>query len=124
MGDDSQGPWATEKTKETTPAETADKEVEKNEGQEDVEKVEVVKRDEEKDVDGGEEEEVDEKDQDEQKKDDLMHIVEPDEEEEMWEKVNERKINSTLPPRPSRGSVIAEVSVFSCFCPVFGMNIK
>lgn len=34
-----------------------------------------------------------------------MHIVEPDEEAEMWEKVNERKLTFTLPPRPARGSV-------------------
>eukprot|EP00602_Paraphysomonas_sp_CaronLab_P007649 CAMPEP_0185024920 /NCGR_PEP_ID=MMETSP1103-20130426/8081_1 /TAXON_ID=36769 /ORGANISM="Paraphysomonas bandaiensis, Strain Caron Lab Isolate" /LENGTH=589 /DNA_ID=CAMNT_0027558009 /DNA_START=42 /DNA_END=1811 /DNA_ORIENTATION=- len=37
-----------------------------------------------------------------------MHIVEPDEEEEMWERVNERKISYTLPPRPNRGSYINE----------------
>lgn len=37
--------------------------------------------------------------------DPTMHIVEPDEEAEMWEKVNERKMTFTLPPRPPRGSV-------------------
>lgn len=31
-------------------------------------------------------------------------IIEPDEEEEKWEKVNERKLSLTLPPRPPRGS--------------------
>jgi hypothetical protein len=41
--------------------------------------------------------------------DPTMHIVEPDEEEEMWEKVNERKIAFTLPPRPARGSTIGQV---------------
>ena len=37
--------------------------------------------------------------------DPTMHIVEPDEEAEKWEKVNERKLTFTLPPRPPRGSV-------------------
>lgn len=34
-----------------------------------------------------------------------IHIVEPDEEAEKWEKVNERKISNILPPRPARSSV-------------------
>ena len=38
-----------------------------------------------------------------------VFIVEPDEEAEMWQKVNERKINYTLPPRPARGSETTEV---------------
>jgi hypothetical protein len=38
-----------------------------------------------------------------------LHIVEPDEEAEMWERVNERKISYTMPPRPTRGSFIGEV---------------
>lgn len=37
-----------------------------------------------------------------------VHIHEPDEEDEKWEKVNERKHGNTLPPRPARGSGIAE----------------
>jgi pre-mRNA-processing factor 17 len=37
-----------------------------------------------------------------------MHIVEPDEEEEMWEKKNERKQTFTLPPRPTRGTIANE----------------
>jgi pre-mRNA-processing factor 17 len=37
-----------------------------------------------------------------------IHIQEPDEEDEKWEKVNERKMAFTLPPRPARGSQIAE----------------
>ena len=37
--------------------------------------------------------------------DPTMHIVEPDEEDEQWEKVNERKLSFTLPKRPPRGSV-------------------
>ncbi|KAJ1413180.1 WD40-repeat-containing domain protein [Ochromonadaceae sp. CCMP2298] len=42
-----------------------------------------------------------------------VHILEPDEEEEMWEKVNERKLTYTLPPRPKRGSQMADAtSVF------------
>jgi hypothetical protein len=39
-----------------------------------------------------------------------IHIVEPDEEDEKWELVNERKQSYTLPPRPPRGSQIAEVN--------------
>ena len=46
--------------------------------------------------------------------DPTLHIVEPDEEEEMWEKVNERKIAFTLPPRPARGSQIGPVCVSIC----------
>ncbi len=38
-----------------------------------------------------------------------VHIVESDEEAEMWEKVSERKIRHVLPPRPARGSQIDEV---------------
>jgi pre-mRNA-processing factor 17 len=37
-----------------------------------------------------------------------VHILEPDEEEEKWEKVNERKQSYTLPPRPARGSGVAD----------------
>lgn len=37
-----------------------------------------------------------------------VHILEPDEEEEKWEKVNERKMAFTLPPRPARGSQVVE----------------
>ena len=43
-------------------------------------------------------------------RDPTIHIVEPDEEAEMWERVNERKISATLPPRPPRGSVPQAVS--------------
>jgi hypothetical protein len=39
-----------------------------------------------------------------------VHIVEPDEEAEKWERVNEKKLTFTLPPRPARGSCIGEVS--------------
>ena len=43
-----------------------------------------------------------------------MFIVEPDEESEKWERVNERKMGNLLPPRPARGSVAGESrSVFS-----------
>lgn len=42
-----------------------------------------------------------------------MFVVEPDEEDEKWEKVNERKQTFTLPPRPPRGSVpVADRSIF------------
>jgi pre-mRNA-processing factor 17 len=37
-----------------------------------------------------------------------MFIIEPDEEAEKWEKVNERKSNHTMAPRPARGSVAGE----------------
>ena len=37
-----------------------------------------------------------------------VHIVEPDEEAEKWERVNEKKLTFTLPPRPTRGSCIGE----------------
>lgn len=40
--------------------------------------------------------------------DPTVHILEPDEEEEKWEKVNERKLSFTLPPRPARGSQVLE----------------
>lgn len=39
-----------------------------------------------------------------------MHIVEPDEEAEMWEKVNERKMSYVLPPRPARDSQTTEAT--------------
>jgi pre-mRNA-processing factor 17 len=37
-----------------------------------------------------------------------MHIIEPEEEDEKWERKNERKLQHTLPPRPSRGSTAIE----------------
>eukprot|EP01041_Mallomonas_annulata_P007938 gene7938-16262_t len=37
-----------------------------------------------------------------------VHISEPDEEAEMWERVAERKMGFTMPPRPQRGSETAE----------------
>lgn len=37
-----------------------------------------------------------------------VHILEPEESEVMWEKVNERKMGLRLPPRPSRGSSATE----------------
>jgi len=40
--------------------------------------------------------------------DPTMHIVEPDEEDEKWEKLTERKIGFTMPPRPQRGSQASE----------------
>ena len=45
-----------------------------------------------------------------------IFIVEPDEEQEMWEKVNERKQSYSLPPRPPRGSEPVEVLVWVCTC--------
>lgn len=92
LGDDSQGPWATERVQATAPVAVE----EKKEEQEEKQKKEAKK-------DEGE------KEKDEKQGDSLVHIVEPDEEDEMWEKVNERKISRTLPPRPARGSTISEV---------------
>jgi pre-mRNA-processing factor 17 len=37
-----------------------------------------------------------------------VHIVEPDEEDEKWEKKTERKMKFIMPPRPSRGSGVQE----------------
>jgi pre-mRNA-processing factor 17 len=37
-----------------------------------------------------------------------MYIAEPDEEEEKWERVTERKLNYVLPPRPHRGALPME----------------
>ena len=42
-----------------------------------------------------------------------LHIVEPEADDEVWEKKNERKMGFVLPPRPARGATIAEVAV-SC----------
>lgn len=57
--------------------------------------------------------ESDELDAEDLNRDPTVHIVEPDEEAEMWEKVNERKISATLPPRPPRGSIPQAVSTDS-----------
>ena len=38
-----------------------------------------------------------------------LHIVEPEADDEVWEKKNERKMGFVLPPRPARGATIAEV---------------
>ena len=37
-----------------------------------------------------------------------VFIIEPDEDAEKWEKVNERKLNHTMAPRPARGSIADE----------------
>lgn len=51
--------------------------------------------------------------------DPTMHIIEPDEEEEKWERVNERKLHTVLPPRAARGTPIAPVRHRLCYyyCP-------
>ena len=41
---------------------------------------------------------------------DNVFIVEPDKEDEKWEKKNERKLGNTLPARPTRGSIPNEAS--------------
>jgi hypothetical protein len=38
-----------------------------------------------------------------------VHIVEPDEEAEMWERKEENKLSFTLPPRPPRGALPPKV---------------
>lgn len=38
-----------------------------------------------------------------------LHILEPEAEDEVWEKKNERQMGFVLPPRPARGATIAEV---------------
>lgn len=47
-----------------------------------------------------------------------MHIIEPEEQEEIWERQTERKQGFILPPRPSRGNVANEVmsNVFFFLC--------
>ena len=86
------GPWAVEKVEEPVEKPPEESKVEK-----------------EKPIDtSATENEAQENAVPEEKEDALMHIAEPDEEEEKWEKVNERKINRALPPRPGRGSTISE----------------
>ena len=97
LGDESQGPWATERVEETAVTIPA------------VEEESETKNEKEDKEEEKEKEEDKEGDKEEKEEDNLVHIVEPDEEEEMWEKVNERKISRTLPPRPARGSTISEV---------------
>ncbi len=89
LGDDSEGPWAAEEKaepiirvwkKKASELEAERAEKEEEEGGTKVAAIDI---------------------------DPTMHIVEPDEEAEKWEKVNERKINYLLPPRPRRGSVAA-----------------
>ena len=49
-----------------------------------------------------------------------IYIVEPEEEDEKWEKVNERKMSSLLPPRQARGSQVrmlaATLLMLCCYC--------
>lgn len=40
-----------------------------------------------------------------------VHIVEPDEEAEMWERKEENKLSFTLPPRPPRGALPPKVTI-------------
>ena len=83
LGDESSGPWAMSKTEEK-PAE-----------------VESI-QEQEKTA----EEKAEQPDEKSEPKDPTMHILEPEEEDEMWEKVNERKMGYVLPPRPARGSKV------------------
>lgn len=46
----------------------------------------------------------------EEEADKTLHIHEPDEEAEKWEKVTERKMAFVMPPRPKRGSGIVEAT--------------
>ena len=42
--------------------------------------------------------------------DKTMYIIEPDEEAEKWERYNEKKLGSTVPSRPARGSTTKEAT--------------
>ena len=53
--------------------------------------------------------------------DPTMHIIEPDDEEEKWERVNERKLHTVLPPRAARGTPIAPVRLLWC-CYYFAVS--
>ena len=82
LGDGSAGPWAMSKSDEKVVVEAIEEE----------EKVDEIQDDSLK--------------SDKKEKDPTMHILEPEEEDEMWEKVNERKMSYVLPPRPARGSQV------------------
>ena len=92
-GDGSSGPGAMSKTEEKVVVEAIEEEEKVEEGQED-----ALKSDDKKEK---EKDKVIEK-----PIDPTMHILEPEEEDEMWEKVNERKMGYTMPPRPARGSQV------------------
>ena len=89
LGDDTSGPWAMSKSDEKVAVEAIG----------DEEKIEEMPADSLKGEDSLKSE----------KKDPNMHILEPEEEDEMWEKVNERKMSYVLPPRPARGSQVSFV---------------
>lgn len=100
IGDGASGPWAPmpEKPKivirETEPKQPTESEASKN-----------------KDKLKGNDEPVNQEEQeDENPKEDKtgVFIIEPDEDAEKWEKVNERKLNHTMAPRPARGSIADE----------------
>lgn len=86
LGDEASGPWAMSKVDEKVAVEAID----------DEEKVEEMLESSSKVDDSLKSE----------RKDPTMHILEPEEEDEMWEKVNERKMSYVLPPRPARGSQV------------------
>jgi hypothetical protein len=90
LGDESSGPWAMSKTEEK-PAE-----------------IESI-QEQEKAAEEKEKEKAEQPDEKSEPKDPTMHILEPEEEDEMWEKVNERKMGYVLPPRPARGSKVRSV---------------
>ena len=90
LGDDTSGPWAMSKSDEKVAVEAIG----------DEEKIEEIPADSLK----GDESLKSEK------KDPNMHILEPEEEDEMWEKVNERKMSYVLPPRPARGSQVSLIT--------------
>jgi hypothetical protein len=98
MGTETSGPWAMSEPTEEEKAEAILEEVEVEE----VEEVPVAEK----------------------KKDPTMHINEPEEEDEMWEKVNERKMKYTLPPRPARGSEAIEAKTNDHNTPQFDYQGK
>ena len=86
LGDEASGPWAMSKSD-----------------------AKVVKVDKEAIEEDEKAEDADDENLKSETKDPTMHILEPEEEDEMWEKVNERKMSYVMPPRPARGS---QVSLF------------
>ena len=82
LGDETSGPWAMPKTVEKS--EVAESIAEEEKVKEKVEEIEVPS----------------------EQIDPTMHILEPEEEDEKWEKVNESKMGYVMPPRPARGSKV------------------
>lgn len=85
LGDEASGPWAMPKTVEKS--DVAESIVEEEKVKEKIEEIEVPS----------------------EQNDPTMHILEPEEEDEKWEKVNESKMGYVMPPRPARGSKVGHL---------------